>query len=50
MTNTNTDTETDTDNGCHTIYVLVFSLLGTLISLPLVWIFTAAAYAPGVVA
>ncbi len=48
MTNTNTDT--DTDNGGHTIYVLVFSLLGILISLPLVWIFAAATYAPGVVA
>jgi hypothetical protein len=47
MTDTNTD---NADNGGHTIYVLVFSLLGTLISLPLVWFFTAAAYAPGIVA
>ena len=46
MTDTNTD---NADNGGHTIYVLVFSLLGTLISLPLVWFFTAA-YAPGIVA
>jgi hypothetical protein len=43
---TNTD---NTDNSVHTVYVLVFSLLGTLISLPVVWILTAA-YSPGVIA
>jgi hypothetical protein len=45
-----TDTNTDTDNGGHTIYILVISLLATMISLPAVWYFTAAAYAPGLVA
>ena len=29
----------------HSLYVLVVSLLGTVISLPLVWYFTEAAYA-----
>jgi len=44
-----TDNE-NTDNSVNTVYVLVFSLLGTLISLPIVWILTAHAYALGVVA
>jgi hypothetical protein len=35
------DDYTDT----HSLYVLVVSLLGTLISLPLVWYFTETAYA-----
>ena len=35
----------------HSLYVLIVSLLGTLIALPAVWYFTAAAYAaPGLVA
>jgi hypothetical protein len=35
----------------HSLYVLIVSLLGTVISLPPVWYFTAAAYAaPGLVA
>jgi len=35
----------------HSLYVLVISLLGTLISLPAVWYFTeAASAAPGLVA
>jgi hypothetical protein len=35
----------------HSLYVLLISLLGTVISLPPVWYFTAAAYAaPGLVA
>ncbi len=35
----------------HSLYVLIVSLLGTLIALPAVWIFTEAAYAaPGLVA
>jgi len=35
----------------HTLYVLLVSLLGTLIALPAVWYFTEAAYAaPGLVA
>jgi hypothetical protein len=35
----------------NSLYVLVCSLAGTLISLPAVWYFTAAAYAaPGLVA
>jgi len=38
-----------TDN--HSLYVLLVSLLGTVIALPAVWYFTAAAYAaPGLVA
>ena len=39
-----------TNPDAHTLYVLVFSLLGTLISLPAVWYFTAAAYASAIVA
>ena len=40
-----------TDNtDTHSLYVLVSSLAATLISLPVVWYFTAAAYAPGLVA
>jgi len=40
-------TYTDT----HSLYVLIVSLLGTVISLPVVWYFTEAAYAaPGLVA
>ena len=35
----------------HSLYVLVVSLLGTMISLPVVWYITKAAYAaPGLVA
>lgn len=35
----------------HSLYVLLVSLLGTVISLPEVWHFTEAAYAaPGLVA
>ena len=35
----------------HSLYVLVVSLLGTVISLPAVWYITDAAYAaPGLVA
>jgi hypothetical protein len=34
----------------HTFYILVASLLPTVISLPAVWSFTAAAYASGMVA
>jgi hypothetical protein len=35
----------------HSLYVLVVSLLGTVISLPVVWYITEAAYAaPGLVA
>jgi hypothetical protein len=35
----------------HSLYVLLVSLLGTVISLPAVWYFTEAAYAaPGLVA
>ena len=35
----------------HSLYVLIVSLLGTVISLPVVWYFTEAAYAaPGLVA
>lgn len=42
---------THTDNtDAHTLYVLISSLLATVISLPAVWYFTAAAYAPGLVA
>ena len=34
----------------HSLYVLIVSLLGTLIALPAVWYFTEAAYAaPGLV-
>ncbi len=39
------------DHTTHSLYVLLISLLGTVISLPPVWYFTAAAYAaPGLVA
>ena len=31
----------------HSLYVLIVSLLGTLIALPAVWYFTEAAYVPG---
>ena len=35
----------------HSLYVLIVSLLGTLIALPAVWYFTEAAFAaPGLVA
>ena len=35
----------------HTLYVLLVSLLGTVIALPAVWYFTEAAFAaPGLVA
>ncbi len=35
----------------HSLYVLIVSLLGTVIALPAVWYFTEAAYgAPGLVA
>jgi hypothetical protein len=35
----------------HWLYILIVSLLGTLIALPAVWYFTEAAYAaPGLVA
>ena len=35
----------------HSLYILIVSLLGTLIALPAVWYFTEAAYAaPGLVA
>ena len=35
----------------HSLYVLIVSLLGTVISLPVVWYSTEAAYAaPGLVA
>ena len=35
----------------HSLYVLIVSLLGTVISLPVVWYFTEAAYtATGLVA
>ena len=35
----------------HSLYVLIVSLLGTVIALPAVWYFTAAAYAaPALVA
>jgi hypothetical protein len=34
----------------HSLYVLVSSLLATVISLPAVWYFSAAVYAPVVVA
>ena len=34
----------------NTLYVLIYSLLGTLISLSSVWYFSAAAYAPVLVA
>jgi hypothetical protein len=35
----------------HSLYVLLVSILGTVIALPAVWFFTAAAYAaPGLVA
>jgi len=35
----------------HSLYVLLISLLGTVIALPAVWYFTAAAFAaPGLVA
>jgi hypothetical protein len=35
----------------HSLYVLLVSLLGTVIALPAVWYFTEAAYAaPGLVA
>ena len=41
--------EDHTDN--HSLYVLLISLLGTVISLPPVWYFTEAAYAvPGLIA
>ncbi len=41
------DDYTDT----HSLYVLLVSLLGAVISLPAVWYFTEAAYAaPGLVA
>jgi hypothetical protein len=41
--------EDHTDN--HSLYVLLISLLGTVISLPVVWCITEAAYAaPGLVA
>jgi hypothetical protein len=39
-----------TNPDARSLYVLVISLLATLISLPAVWYFTAAAYASGVVA
>ena len=43
------DAMTHTDS--NTLYVLVCSLAATLMSLPAVWYFTAAAYAaPGLVA
>jgi hypothetical protein len=43
------DAMTNTD--ANSLYVLVSSLLATVISLPAVWYFTAAAYAvPGLVA
>ena len=38
------------NNDRNSLYVLICSLAGTLISLPAVWYFTAAAYAPGLVA
>jgi hypothetical protein len=35
----------------HSLYVLIVSLLGTVIALPAVWYFTEAAYAaPGLIA
>ena len=41
--------EDHTDN--HSLYVLIVSLLGTVISLPAVWYFSEAAFAaPGLVA
>jgi hypothetical protein len=43
-----THTTDNTDNSFP--YVLVCSIFGTLISLAAVWISTAVAYAPGVVA
>ena len=43
------DVMTHTDR--NSLYVLICSLAGTLISLPAVWYFTAAAYAaPGLIA
>jgi len=39
-----------TNPDTHSLYVLVVSLVATLISLPAVWYFTAAAYASGLVA
>ena len=42
------DAMTNTD--ANSLYVLVCSLTATVISLPAVWYFTAAAYAPGVLA
>jgi hypothetical protein len=42
------DTTDNTDT--HSLYVLISSLLGTLISLPAVWYLSAVLYAPGLVA
>jgi hypothetical protein len=42
------DAMTNTD--ANSLYVLVYSLAGTVISLPAVWYFTAAAYAQAVLA
>ena len=42
------DAMTNTD--AHSLYVLVYSLAGTVISLPAVWYFTAAGYAQAVLA
>ena len=42
-------TDTDSADG-HTLYVLVASLLAAAISLPAIWIFEAATYAPAVLA
>jgi hypothetical protein len=39
-----------TNSDARSLYVLVISLLATVISLPVVWYFTAAAYASGLVA
>ena len=43
-------TYTDENTDRHSLYVLLGSLGATLISLPVVWILTAATYAPGLVA
>jgi hypothetical protein len=41
----------DNHNDTHSLYVLIISLLGTVLALPAVWYFTEAAYAaPGLVA
>ena len=42
------DAMTNTD--ANSLYVLVYSLAGTVISLPAVWYFTVAAYAQAVLA